>query len=52
MQRDDDCAEANAREAPQDRAEDRSGVRALQPLAGQPPRLFAAAVNTPEYLTS
>jgi uncharacterized protein (DUF1800 family) len=27
-------------------------VRALQPLAGQPPRFFAAAVNTPEYLTS
>jgi hypothetical protein len=27
-------------------------VRALQPLAGQPPHLVAAAVNTPEYLTS
>jgi uncharacterized protein (DUF1800 family) len=27
-------------------------VKALQPLAGQPPRLFAAAANTPEYLTS
>ncbi|WP_411550806.1 DUF1800 domain-containing protein [Mycobacterium avium] len=27
-------------------------ARALQPLVGQPPRLVAAAVNTPEYLTS
>jgi uncharacterized protein (DUF1800 family) len=27
-------------------------VKALQPLARQPPQLVAAAVNTPEYLTS
>ncbi len=27
-------------------------VRALQPLVRQPPQLVAAAVNTPEYLTS
>lgn len=27
-------------------------VEALRPLAGHPPRLVAAAVNTPEYLTS
>jgi len=27
-------------------------ARALQPLARQPPQLVAAAVNTPEYLTS
>ncbi|ETB05211.1 hypothetical protein P863_20635, partial [Mycobacterium avium subsp. silvaticum ATCC 49884] len=27
-------------------------ARALQPLVGQPPRLVATAVNTPEYLTS
>ncbi|HUH69416.1 MAG TPA: DUF1800 domain-containing protein [Mycobacterium sp.] len=27
-------------------------VRALQPLVRQPPQLMAAAVNTPEYLTS
>lgn len=27
-------------------------VQALKPLAGRPPRLVAAAVNTPEYLTS
>lgn len=27
-------------------------VKALQPLLGQPPQLVAAAVNTPEYLTS
>lgn len=27
-------------------------VKALQPLLRQPPRLVAAAVNTPEYLTS
>ena len=27
-------------------------ARALQPLVGRPPRLAAAAVNTPEYLTS
>jgi uncharacterized protein (DUF1800 family) len=27
-------------------------AKALQPLASQPPQLIAAAVNTPEYLTS
>ncbi len=27
-------------------------VKALQPLVRQPPQLVAAAVNTPEYLTS
>jgi hypothetical protein len=27
-------------------------VQALQPLVRRPPQLVAAAVNTPEYLTS